>query len=53
MEIFVEILGKVFDTDFLPKHFYGVFELLLPRNAQKLTKKKTKEKKSRMVGGWV
>jgi hypothetical protein len=29
---------------------YGVFELPLPRNAQKRTKKKVK-KKSRMVGG--
>jgi hypothetical protein len=47
----VEILEKVFDTDFLPKYFYGVFELPLPRNAQKLTKKKAKKKKS--DGGWV
>jgi hypothetical protein len=53
IEIFVEILGKVFDTDFLPKYFYGVFELPLPRNAPKRTKKKSQEKKSRMVGGWV
>ena len=38
--------------DFLLKHFYGVFELPLPRNAQKRTKKKVKgEKKS--DGGWV
>jgi hypothetical protein len=50
---FVEILGKVFDMDFLQKYFNGVFELPLPRNAQKRTKKKVKEKKSRMVGGWV
>jgi hypothetical protein len=30
---------KVFDMDFLQKHFYGVFELPLdlPRNAQKRT----------------
>jgi hypothetical protein len=39
--------------DFLQKYFYGVFELPLPRNAQKRTKKKSQEKKSRMVGGWV
>jgi hypothetical protein len=25
IEIFVEILGKVFDTDFLPKYFYGLW----------------------------
>jgi hypothetical protein len=36
--------------DFLPKYFYGVFELPLPRNAQKRTKTKSR-KKSRMVGG--
>jgi hypothetical protein len=53
IEIFVEMLRKVFDTDFLPKYFYGVFELPLPRNAQKRTKKKSQGKKSRMVGGWV
>jgi hypothetical protein len=35
-------LGKAFDTDFLPKYFYGVFELPLPRNAQKRTKKTPK-----------
>jgi hypothetical protein len=39
--------------DFLQKYFYGVFELPLPRNAQKRTKKKSQEKKVRMVGGWV
>jgi hypothetical protein len=37
--------------DFLQKCFYGVFELPLPRNAQKRTKKKVKKKKS--DGGWV
>ena len=52
-KIFVKILEKVFDMDFLQKYFYGVFELPLPRNAQKRTKKKVKEKKRRMVGGWV
>ena len=46
-------LEKVFDMDFLQKYFYGVFELPLSRNAQKRTKKKSQEKKSRMVGGWV
>ena len=50
---FVKILEKVFDMDFLQKNFYGVFELPLPRNAQKRAKKKLKKKKSRMVGGWV
>jgi hypothetical protein len=45
-------LGKVFDTDFLPKYFNGVFELPLPRNAQKRTKKKVKKKKTK-VGWWV
>jgi hypothetical protein len=34
------------------KYFYGVFELALPRNAQKRTKNKSR-KKSWMVGGWV
>jgi hypothetical protein len=36
--------------DFLQKYFYGVFELPLPRNAQKRTKKKAPQKKSE---GWV
>jgi hypothetical protein len=31
--------------DFLQKYVYGVFELFLPRNAQKLPKKKLREKK--------
>jgi hypothetical protein len=39
--------------DFLQKYLYGVFELSLPRNAQKRSKKKSQEKKSWMVGGWV
>jgi hypothetical protein len=29
--------------EFLPKYFYGVFELPLPRNAQKLTKTKSRK----------
>jgi hypothetical protein len=37
--------------DFLQKYFDSVFELPLPRNAQKRTKKKVEEKKS--DGGWV
>jgi hypothetical protein len=37
--------------DFLQKYVYSVFELPLPRNAQKRTKKKVKEKNSRMAGG--
>jgi hypothetical protein len=49
-KFFVEILGKVFDMDFLQKHFYGVFELPLPRNAQKRTKKNSRKKN---VGWWV
>jgi hypothetical protein len=32
---------------------YGVFELPLPRNAQKRTQKKSQEKKVGGVGGWV
>jgi hypothetical protein len=48
----VEILGKVFDTEFLPKYFYGVVELPLPRNAQKRTPKKSQGKK-KSDGGWV
>jgi hypothetical protein len=36
--------------DFLQKHFCGVFELPLPRNAQKRTKKESEEKK---MGGWL
>jgi hypothetical protein len=39
--------------DFLQKYVHGVFELPLPRNAQKRTKKKKSRNKSRMVGGWV
>jgi hypothetical protein len=37
------------------KYMRGVFELLLPRNAQKRTKKKLKGKKVWVVGvgGWV
>jgi hypothetical protein len=38
IEIFVEVLGKVFDMDFLQKYLYGVFELPLPRNAQEKKK---------------
>jgi hypothetical protein len=44
-------LGKAFDLDFLQKYVDGVFELTLPRNAQKRTKKKSKKQKS--DGGWV
>jgi hypothetical protein len=44
---------KVFDTDLLPKYCYGVFELPLPKNAQKRTLKRNQGKKSRLVGGWV
>jgi hypothetical protein len=47
------VVEKVFDMDFLQKRFYGIFELPLPRNAQKRTKKKFKGTKSRLVGGWV
>jgi hypothetical protein len=36
--------------DFLQKYLYGVFELPLPRNAQKRTKQKSRGKK---VGWWV
>jgi hypothetical protein len=36
--------------DFLQKYFYRVFELRLPRNAQKRAKKKSEKKK---VGGWL
>jgi hypothetical protein len=39
--------------DFLQKHFCGVFELPLPRDAKKRTKKKVKGKKVGPVGGWV
>jgi len=42
--------GKVFDMDFLQKQFYGVFELPLPRNAQKRTKTKVKKKYLGLVG---
>jgi hypothetical protein len=38
-------LGKVFDMDFLQKYAHGVFELPLPRNAQKRTLKKNQETK--------
>jgi hypothetical protein len=38
--------------DFLQKYVYGVFELPLPRNAQKRTKKKCQGKK-KSDGGWV
>jgi hypothetical protein len=36
--------------EFLQKYCYGVFELPLPRNTQKRTKRKSQEKK---VGLWV
>jgi hypothetical protein len=44
-------LGKVFDMDFLQKYFGGIFELPLPRNAQKRAlkgalKKKLRERKN-------
>jgi hypothetical protein len=48
----VDFCGFRFDMDFLQKYLYGVFELPLPRNARKRTKKNA-EKKSRLVGGWV
>jgi hypothetical protein len=35
----------------LQKYFCGVFELPLPKNTQKRTKKKVNKKKSQMVGG--
>jgi hypothetical protein len=38
--------------DFLQKHFNGVFELPLPRNAQKRTKTKSQQQK-KSDGGWV
>jgi hypothetical protein len=37
--------------DYLQKYFHGVFELPLPRNAQKRTK--TKSQKKTKVGWWV
>jgi hypothetical protein len=40
-------LEKVFDTDFLPKYFYGVFELPWARNVLK------KEGKKKKVRWWV
>jgi hypothetical protein len=43
IEIFVEILGEVFDTDF----FRNIFEL------RPLPRKKPRGKKNRMVGWWV
>jgi hypothetical protein len=40
--------------DFLQKCFYGVFELPLPRNAQKRTKKSQGKKVGWWVGGsWI
>jgi hypothetical protein len=38
--------------DLLQKYVYGVFELPLPRNAQKRTKK-TSQGKKKSDGGWV
>jgi hypothetical protein len=35
---------KVFDMDCLQKHVHGVFEIPLPRNAQKGPKTNVKEK---------
>jgi hypothetical protein len=46
LSIFLE---KTFDMNFLQKHFNGVFELPLPRNAQKRTQKNPQKK----VGWWV
>jgi hypothetical protein len=44
-------LENVFDMDFFPK-LYGVFELPLPSNARKCTKKQfVKTKVGRWVGG--
>jgi hypothetical protein len=45
-------LEKVFDMEFLQKYFYGVFDLPLPRNTQKRTKKQ-KSRKKKSAGGWV
>jgi hypothetical protein len=44
-------VAAYFDMDFLQKHFCGVFELPLPTNAQKRTKKKKPRKKK--SEGWV
>jgi hypothetical protein len=52
IEMFVDFVGKSFDIDFLQKYFDRVFELSLPRNAQKRTKKKAKKQK-KSAGGWV
>jgi hypothetical protein len=53
IEIFVVLFWKKFSTwTFYKNIFDGVFELLLPRNAPKRTKKKGKETKNRLVGGW-
>jgi hypothetical protein len=45
------MLGKVFDMDFLQKYVHGVFELPLPRNAQKRTKNNSRKKIRWWVGG--
>jgi hypothetical protein len=39
--------------DFLQKHFYGVFELPLPRNAQKRTKQNCQENQKIGVGWFL
>jgi hypothetical protein len=50
---FCRNFGKSFRHGIFEKiYLNGVFELPLPRNAQKRTKK-NQEKKVRMVGGWV
>jgi hypothetical protein len=53
IEIFVDFFGKHFRHGLFAKVFDGVFELTLPRNAQKRTKTKTSENQSRLVVGWV
>jgi hypothetical protein len=41
--LFSQFFGKCFSRDFFPKHFCGVFELPLLRNAQKRHLKKFKK----------
>jgi hypothetical protein len=45
--IFVDLLEKVFDLDYLQKHFCGVFELSVPSNNGGLRRKNTAERQKK------
>jgi hypothetical protein len=52
-KFFVEILGNFFGMDFLQKYFMVFLNSPCRETPKNVLKKKSRKKKSRMVGGWV